>query len=156
MNVKDLHIKVQVTKKQNAMLQKLLHKKGVAWDTGDPCDGRANADASYLRLSNGKLYRIWSESPWHFVQETNGELYHWHTAMELIEKTEPLELPKGLEKMSATANEYVLRGWRFEYWVYGKYIEMSTPGRTPNRMRIHETGEVEMSDPLTGEYKKIE
>ena len=76
MNVKALHIKVQVTRKQNVLLQKLLHKKGVTWDTGDPCDGRVNADAFYLRLSNGKLFRILGDAPWHFIQETNGELYH--------------------------------------------------------------------------------
>ena len=49
MNVKALHIKVQVTRKQNVLLQKLLHAKGVAWDT--PGDGRVNADAFYLRTA---------------------------------------------------------------------------------------------------------
>ena len=155
MNVKELHIKVQVTRKQNAILQKVLHAKGVAWDTGDPCDGRANVDAFYLRLFNGKLYRIWSESPWHFIQETKGELLHWHTMIERIDETEPLESQKDLEKMSAAANEYALIGWRFEYWAHGKYIVMNKPDHTPSMMRIYETGEVEKADPFSGRFKRV-
>lgn len=154
MNVKALHIKVQVTRKQNALLQKLLHKKGVAWDTGDPCDGRVNADASYLRLSNGKLFRILGDAPWHFVQETNGELYHWHAAMELIEKTEPLEPPKNLEKMRTLVNDYINHGWRFVYWHPDEYILMRTTGRHIDMIRVYETGLVEKADRVTGAYKK--
>ena len=155
MNAKALHIKVQVTRKQNVLLQKLLHAKGVTWDTGDPCDGRVNADASYLRLSNGKLFRILGDAPWHFVQEVNGELYHWHAAMELIEKTKPLEPPKNLEKMSTAANEYTRRGWRLEEWLFGDYILMSAPGSNPCVLRIYENGLVEMTDPITGRFKKV-
>ena len=157
MNVKDIHIKVQVTGEQNVMLQKLLHAKGVAWDTGDPCDGIVNADASYLRLFNGKLYRIWSGSSWHFIQEIDGELYHWHAAMELIEKTEDLNqgLTKDFDKMRTEVNSYICRGWRFVHWYPNEYILMRTEGRPTDMLRVYETGLVKKTDRVTGAYKKV-
>ena len=155
MNVKDLHIKVQVTGEQNVLLQQVLNAKGVAWDTGDPCDGIINNDSAYLRLFDGKLFRILSDSALHFVQEVKGELLHWHTAMELIKNTEPLGPPKDLEKMSALVNRSIRNGFRFLYWTFGEYIIMGLPGRTPTLLRIYETGVIERTDPITGRFIKV-